>query len=142
MAIAWVKRCRWKGRCLTFFRNSALDGEKGTRTNAPVCRSQFRQGFGGLNADRVLAKPNYPNDLILNNIGYHLLFGDETDATVAFFRLNTELFPEVANGWDSYGEGLRRQGKPAEALNAYRKALKIRPDLASARRVVEGLTKE
>jgi CubicO group peptidase (beta-lactamase class C family) len=86
--------------------------------------------------------PEDPKDLILNMIGYTLLRDGEANQAVEMFRLNTELFPEVANCWDSYGEGLLATGHKKEALAAYKKALEIRPDLPSALEAVQQLTKK
>lgn len=84
--------------------------------------------------------PQDPKDLILNNIGYNLLYsGKEPEKTSALeiFKLNTELFPLVANVWDSYGEALLQVNDKKGALVAYKKALAIRPDLPSAKKAVE-----
>lgn len=86
--------------------------------------------------------PTDPRDLILNNLGYALLFNGNADDAVLIFKLNTELFPDVANCWDSYGEGLLAQGKKALALEAYRKALAIDPGMPTAREAVEKLSKD
>lgn len=80
-----------------------------------------------------------PKDLILNNLGYDLLFNDRTEDAVAIFRLNTELFPNIANCWDSYGEALLKSGEKEAALSAYKKALKINPNIPSAKKMVKEL---
>ena len=85
--------------------------------------------------------PEDPKDWILNDLGYAYIFGkNDADRAVELFKINTELFPDVANCWDSYGEGLLAQGKRKEALEAYQKALAIRPDLPSAIEKVKKLT--
>ncbi len=57
-----------------------------------------------------------PKDLILNNLGYDLLFDDKVDEALDIFKLNTELFPNIGNCWDSYGEALLKKGRKEEAL--------------------------
>jgi len=65
--------------------------------------------------------PTDPHDLILNVLGYAYLYGaQDIDQALELFKLNTELFPEVANCWDSYGEALKMQGDIAGAREAYR----------------------
>jgi tetratricopeptide (TPR) repeat protein len=86
--------------------------------------------------------PTDPRDLILNNLGYELLFSERVEMAVEIFKLNTELFPEVGNCWDSYGEGLLALGDQKGALNAYRKALEINPGIPSAQEAVKRLEKE
>lgn len=82
-----------------------------------------------------------PKDAFLNEIGYDLLFSNQIDDAINIFKLNTELFSDSANTWDSYGEALLAQGKKEEALAAYKKALSIRPDLPSAIEKVKELSK-
>lgn len=86
--------------------------------------------------------PADPKDMILNGIGYNLLYSDdpkELDQAIEFFTLNTALFPEIANVWDSLGEAWRKKGDKAKALKFYKKALEIRPDLPSAKAAVAEL---
>lgn len=80
-----------------------------------------------------------PKDLILNNLGYDLLFDDKLGEALEIFKLNTELFPNIANCWDSYGEALLKSGNKEAALTAYKKALKINPNIPSAQKMVKEL---
>lgn len=89
--------------------------------------------------------PADPKDMILNMIGYNLLYSDdpkEIDQAIEVFTLNTELFPDIANVWDSLGEAWRKKGDRQKALQFYRKALKIRPDLPSAVAAVAELSEK
>ncbi len=86
--------------------------------------------------------PEDPRDMILNAVGYELLRGGQTHDAIEIFGLNIQLFPKVANCWDSYGEALLENGRKKEALKAYKKALKIRPDLPSAKKAVDLLEGE
>jgi tetratricopeptide (TPR) repeat protein len=83
--------------------------------------------------------PADPKDLILNSIGYDLLSEGNIELAVSVLKLNTELFPEVGNCWDSYGEALLNKGDKVAALAAYRKALLINPDIPSAKEAVKKL---
>lgn len=81
--------------------------------------------------------PTDPHDLILNVLGYAYLYGaQDADKAVELFKLNTELFPEVANCWDSYGEALKIQGNLAAAREAYGHALKLDPEMKSAQKAL------
>ncbi len=84
--------------------------------------------------------PTDPKDLILNNIGYELLFEGSIDDAVKAFELNVELFPEVANCYDSLGEALLKKGDKAGALKNYKKALELDPEMPSAKRMVRELS--
>lgn len=81
--------------------------------------------------------PTDPKDLILNQVGYEFLFAGEVDKALEAFRINTELFPDVANVWDSYGEAWLEKGNRENALEAYRKALEIKPDFPTALEAVK-----
>lgn len=84
--------------------------------------------------------PADPKDWILNVLGYsYMLEKNDLDKALTFFKLNTELFPEVANTWDSYGEALLEKGEKEAALAAYKKALSIDPNLPSAQQAVRTL---
>lgn len=87
--------------------------------------------------------PNDPKDWILNDLGYAFIFArNDVDIALELFRLNTELFPDIGNVWDSYGEALVKKGQEKEALEAYRKALSINPDIPSANEAVKRLGNE
>lgn len=84
--------------------------------------------------------PNDPKDGILNNLGYQLMGDGKLEEALDILKLNTELFPEVANCWDSYGEILLKKDDNKAALEAYKKALSINPDLPSAQEMVKELS--
>ena len=71
--------------------------------------------------------PGDPKDGILNNLGYQLIEAGKMDEAVDLLKLNTELFPDIANCWDSYGEVLLKKGDKKGALKAYQRALSIQP---------------
>lgn len=84
--------------------------------------------------------PTDPKDFILNDLGYAYLYGAGNPVKAEpLFHLNTELFPDIANCWDSYGEVLAKQNKINEAITAYNKALEIRPNLESAEKALQEL---
>jgi len=82
-----------------------------------------------------------PKDAILNMLGYDLLLSGHLKEALELFKLNTELFPNIANCWDSYGEALLKGGNEKAALAAYEKALSINPNIRSSQKAVKMLTK-
>jgi len=99
----------------------------------------IKQNFDDLTSN---FHPADPKDWILNSLGYaYLMEKNDVDSAIKLFKLNTELFPDIGNCWDSYGEALRKNGEKAEALKAYKKALEINPNIPSAKRAVIELKK-
>ncbi len=99
-------------------------------------KDPFRQ-----NLPALLEEGGYESlsPMTLNRLGYRLLNQGETRDAIEVFRINTELYPNEANPWDSLAEAHLRAGDKAMALKYYRKALEIDPDLPSAKRMVEEL---
>ena len=64
----------------------------------------------------------------LNRFGYELLNQNQTARAISVFRLNTELYPQSANTFDSLAEGLWRSGDIDAAITQYEKALGMDPD--------------
>jgi CubicO group peptidase (beta-lactamase class C family) len=69
----------------------------------------------------------------LNDEGMGLLQRNRVEAAIKLLTLNTELYPESANSWDSLGQAFWRKGDQAGARRCYGKALAIDPQLASAK---------
>ena len=87
--------------------------------------------------------PSDPKDIILNNLGYAYLYeAKDNKKALEIFKLNTELFPNIANCWDSLGEALAMSKNKSEAIKAYKKALELNPDMDTALQALQKLTKE
>lgn len=52
------------------------------------------------------------------------------------FELNTELFPETFNAWDSLGEAFMKLGKDAKAIACYEKSLELNADNTNAEEMI------
>ena len=63
-----------------------------------------------------------------NNTGYGLLNQGSTEAAIFVFQLNTQLFPESANTWDSLGESHLKTKQIDQAKKYYNKAISLDPD--------------
>jgi CubicO group peptidase (beta-lactamase class C family) len=75
----------------------------------------------------------------INAYGYALMGQDRLEDAHAVLLLNTQLFPNSANTFDSYGEALIGLGRMEEALKAYKTALSIDPDSANAAKMMAGI---
>ena len=63
----------------------------------------------------------------VNSFGYNLMGQKKTEEALKIFKLNTELYPEGYNTWDSYGECLLALGRKEEGIEAYKKSFALNP---------------
>ena len=74
---------------------------------------------------------------ILNSMGYDLLYKDDLKSALQIFQLNTELYPESFNTYDSYAEALLKSGDRQGAIKNYRQSLVLNPDSQSGKRALQ-----
>lgn len=72
----------------------------------------------------------------VNFVGYSLLEAERLKPAAKLFEVNTELFPESFNTWDSLGEALMKTGKDAKAIAAYEKSLELNADNTNAKEMI------
>jgi len=60
-----------------------------------------------------------------NQMGYTFLQKQDVAKAIAVFRLNTELYPESANTYDSLAEATEASGDKTAAVTLYKKALDV-----------------
>lgn len=77
----------------------------------------------------------------INSFGYQLMGENKTADALKVFKMNTELYPEGYNTFDSYGECLVKLGKLEEGITAYKKSLELNPKNDNATRVLGELAK-
>jgi CubicO group peptidase (beta-lactamase class C family) len=75
----------------------------------------------------------------LNRLGYFFLQEGQADKAIQIFRFNIELYPKVANCYDSLGEAYMIAGKKELAIQYYEKALEVDPNFENARKILEEL---
>ncbi len=63
----------------------------------------------------------------VNGYGYELINQNQTARAVEVFKLNALAYPDNANTFDSLGEGYLRNGDRELAIEAFRKALALKP---------------
>ncbi len=74
-----------------------------------------------------------------NNWGYALLGTKNTDMALDVFIINTEMFPESWNAYDSLGETYAAIGKKDMAIANYEKSLKLNPNSQSGKDALKQL---
>jgi tetratricopeptide (TPR) repeat protein len=77
-------------------------------------------------------KQEKPNDASvsedrLNNVGYALMRAKKVAEAIAIFKLNTELYPDAWNTYDSLGEAYAVNGDKELAIASYKKSIALNP---------------
>lgn len=63
----------------------------------------------------------------LNRLGYHYLRGKEMEKALAVFKLNTEIYSNSSNVYDSYGEAFKENDDKEKAIENYSKSVELNP---------------
>jgi hypothetical protein len=90
-------------------------------------------------AIRELAETEPPArvEATVNAAGYILMGAEMQDRAVELFELNTRVFPEAFNTWDSLGEAHMELGHDEEAIRHYERSLELNPDNSNAEAMIE-----
>jgi len=73
----------------------------------------------------------------INSFGYEILREDKKREALKIFKLNTALYPNGYNTWDSLGECLLLLGEKENGIKAYKKSLKLNPKNKNAKKIIE-----
>ncbi|MEY8021794.1 tetratricopeptide repeat protein [Muriicola sp. SD30] len=82
-------------------------------------------------AERMLEDPHYAFfefEEEFNKAGYNLLGQQSYEEAIYVFQINTSLFPESANAWDSLAEAYWKAGNTSKAKELYNKAIELDPE--------------
>ena len=102
-----------------------LDGDAAAADDA------VRDLAGQADASRVEAE--------VNGMGYALLQTGHPEQALAVFELNTRVFPDAFNTWDSLGEAYMELGRDEEAIASYERSLALNPVNENAVLMIERL---
>ena len=87
-----------------------------------------------------------------NTLGYDLMSSNQIamllegsipsklNEAIAVFKLNTELFPQSWNAFDSYGEVLLKNGQKEEAIKMYKKSIELNPENEGGKTVLKEIS--
>jgi len=79
-------------------------------------------------------KPNYDiSENQINKFGYLLMEQEKNEDALKIFKLNTVLYPNGFNTYDSYGECLLKLGDTENGIKAYQKSLELNSDNTNAK---------
>ena len=76
----------------------------------------------------------------LNTVGYYLLRNNKKNEAIQIFKLNVEIYPDYANGWDSLAEACMLNGEKKLAIQYYKKCLEFNPKNQNAVNMLKKLT--
>jgi tetratricopeptide (TPR) repeat protein len=94
----------------------------------------FRDGLVSEGVEAVLAARDAYVDCmagleqILNGLGYRFLREDRIPDAIQVFELNTQLYPESSNTYDSLGEAYMENGDIQLAIQNYERSVLLNPD--------------
>ncbi len=77
----------------------------------------------------------------MNSLAYELASINKLDAGLELLKIASTLHPQEANLYDSIGEFYVRKGEKQTGIGFYRKALEVNPNLETAKKALEQLTK-
>jgi len=77
------------------------------------------------------------SEIAINTLGYKLIEEKKLKEALEFFKINTELYPNSSNVFDSYGECLLLVGKEKEGLTAYKKSFELDPKNMNAENILK-----
>jgi len=83
-----------------------------------------------------------PTEFEINEWGYRIMANGNLSNAREIFKLNTHLFPESGNAFDSLGEVLLKEGKKEDAIKMYQKSIALSPDNEHGKKVLAELTKK
>ena len=72
----------------------------------------------------------------VNAFGYVLMTAELPEQAVEVFALNTRVFPDAFNTWDSLGEAHMTLGNDEEAIRYYQRSLELNPDNTNAEEMI------
>lgn len=64
----------------------------------------------------------------LNSRGYELLIRNQFQPALFVLQMNSELFPQSANAWDSLGEAYWKSDQKDKAIECYNNAIRLDPN--------------
>ncbi len=77
----------------------------------------------------------------VNSYGYDLMEDGKLEDALTVFELNTKLYPDAWNTYDSYGECLLETGDTIKGIKAYEKSLELNPNNNTAIKVIKEFKK-
>jgi CubicO group peptidase (beta-lactamase class C family) len=118
-----------------------VDGYEGVQVGVGRAVVDLLAGSGGSadSAVRALAgRSDNPSavELEVNAVGYALMGMRRVVQALEVFELNTRVFPDAFNTWDSLGEAQMMLGQDEEAIRSYQRSLELNPENSNAEAMI------
>ena len=84
---------------------------------------------------------DFNTEMEINLAGYKLLYSNQADKAIKVFELNTQLYPESYNTWDSLAEAYMVKGEKETAIKYYKKSLDLNAKNDNAQTMIEKMEK-
>jgi len=119
---------------------SLVEGETGVRLGVARATLDLLEGHtkkaeGALRDLAQIEDPHRVEETV-NFVGYSLLEAGRLKPARKIFELNTEMFPEAFNTWDSLGEAFMKLGKDSKALSCFEKSLELNAENTNAEEMI------
>lgn len=95
------------------------------KNNRPIGQSTIEKYAAAI-------KPQCKSSGLFNSYGYLLMGQKNIAGAINVFKLNTLIYPDDANTYDSLGEAYMTAGNKQEAIANYNKVLQLKPGNANA----------
>lgn len=128
LALYWQRVMYWTGGgkgILTFHRNA-----KSIDETVDFIKQEKNKGS---NSEYNVSESG------INTFGYALMQQGNIEGALTIFQLNTTLYPNGWNTYDSYGEALLKFDRKEEAIEAYQKSLELNPQNGNAQMILKKL---
>ena len=89
--------------------------------------------------EKEVIKKKNGNEVSFNSLGYFLIRKNRIEDAIRVFKLNTDLFPESANAFDSLAESYMIAGEKELAIQNYEKTLELNPNSDNAKNMIKRL---
>jgi carboxyl-terminal processing protease len=107
-----------------------------------LLKTLYEGGFAamtGLLRDLKAKDPEKANESVLNALGNDLMEIADLKRAVQVFKLNVELYPQYANGYDSLAGAYMKSGDKKQAIRNYEKSLELNPKNENAKEMLKKL---
>ncbi|MEP7095241.1 MAG: tetratricopeptide repeat protein, partial [Flavobacterium sp.] len=100
--------------------------------------SSINKTITQIKSEKKKGKSNIYNvsETALNDFGYELINSQKVNEAVQIFILNTKLYPQGYNTFDSLGECLLLLNRKKEAIKSYQKSLELNPNNENAKKII------